>query len=116
MALPIDDCAERSTSRTFFSTLFSMSEHSSITSDSSFSIFSNRVTAFGDFFFFGFMSQLPVQDRTKYRTSQEYSNSTCSGCVRSRRCLHQLHLCRSRPTRGAKFFCLRQNHRDALLS
>jgi hypothetical protein len=51
MALPIDACAERSTSRTFFSTLFSISTHSWITSESKFSIFVRSLTALADFFF-----------------------------------------------------------------
>jgi hypothetical protein len=54
----IDACAERSTARTFFSTLFSMTEYSSRTSDSNVSILSNSVTAFFDLTaFFDFMSR-----------------------------------------------------------
>jgi hypothetical protein len=64
MALPIDFCAERSPARTFFSALFSMTDKSSRTSDSDFSILVNSETAFFDFFF-DFMNTPVLQDRTE---------------------------------------------------
>src|ERR1035438_5071620 len=97
MALLIDACAERSSSRTFFSTLFSIAEHSSRASDNSVSIFVNSVTAFGDFFFVFIIAPC--------------SNTLSQNTELHKRC----HSCLPRRAHGTKSFGLRQNHSDALL-
>jgi len=90
LAAATDASAERSSAGTFFSTLFSISEHALSTSASNVSIFVNSVTGFGVFFFdftFSPLSFLEIQPahadcgaRLERATRLVFGNASATNC------------------------------------